>query len=387
MVQRALYRQSVPKDTQLQARGQGSRRVQTSGSVAENSAGVTQGIAVNPQGQRLEVGLKGAGAARIVESYAELFDAGGITSVAYYGTGQRTPTDGYYVLEGVESEPVIRGNGDGGNVVGRLRRKGSRKSHWRAVPTNPYSGYTSNLNDGFTRARVVVPSTATKVRWSNRDGATEEATAISAGVATEFGTVDIYDALDSSYESGTSNATLVYDLPYVHTGKHDAKVWDDRGNASKTDADGVLQWQKVYRSDHVFEGAAVVDTGRLRVYLDDEAQTITAEAWDSGTSSWSAVSLGTSDWVLYDTDIVGINQCRVDAQLEFSNTDGTDAIQFYRYDTVAHRGKAGLMFKDPPDEDNVDPTDLDSLLSPIQGEDNTDPQQTRALRSRQDLRL
>lgn len=386
MVQRALYRQSVPKDTQLQNRGSGSRQVQTAGSVAQGG-GVTESVAVNPSGQQLEIGLRGAGAARIIESYAELFDADGIEAVAFYGVDQRTPMDGYYALEGVESEPVIRGSGDGGSVVGRLRRKGTRKSHWRAVATNPYNGYSSSLNQDQTRARITVPSAATQVRWMNADGETEAASPFTSGNGTEQGDIDVYDARTSSFETDSSNATMIYDLPYMETGKVDAKVWDTRGFADKTDSDGVLQWQKVYRPDHVFEGACVLDTTRLRLYLDDDNQTISAEEWGPLAETWNSVSLGASDWVVYDVDITAINQCRVDAQVRFSNTDDNDAIQFYSYDLVAHRGRNDIMFKDPPDEANVNPSNLDTLLSPIADEDSYDPQQVRTLVDRDKTRL
>lgn len=395
MVKRALYRLAVPRDVQLQQRREGRRDVRTSGSLSPGSGGgATDAIAVQPTGQRLEVGLRSQGSSKIIEEYAELFDADGFDAVAYHGTrgygddygdSGRTPQDGYYALEGTESDPVIRGDGDGGSVTGRLRKKGTRKSHWRSVKTNPAT--ITNPFGSDTTGYIAAPDDARNVRWSNVDGDTEDATAVTTNNA-KHGDVTLYDAQASSFQTSSDNPELIYDLVHIHAGAVDCKVWDPRG-VDETDANGVLQWQKVFRPDHQFDGSEVViSTSLLRVYIDDVAQTITAERWNDATTAWESVTLGSSDWVPFDLDIVSIGASRVEFQLEFFNTNvGGGEETYYTYTGVAHRGRDDIQWQDPPNQTTVSTPDLDSLLNPIADPSTVDPQQRRSLRHRQETRL
>lgn len=384
MVRRRYYRRDIPLSSQTLDRQQLNRVLASEGAISGGGA-TLDSISLDPNDVMVEATYRGHDAERMKAEFEELFNAALIGPVPFYGltpdgTYRQTPKDGYYLPGSATTEPIDPRVGMSHGVwkvSGRIKRKGTPKSHWRAVRTNPAT--VTNPFGSDTTAYVGVDSNAAKVRWLNEETEATESASLVATRNAEVGDVEIYDADASSY----SQPTLIFELDFAEEGKVDTKIWDTRGNSNKTGTESVsgetvLQWQRVWDAEHFFDGKAVLDNGLARLAFDDGGNSLTAEEWNDGTASWDSVSLGASDWQLYDLDITDVYTNRIDAQVEFENTTNGN---LHRLDMSFKRGyNWPVWFR--PENGSAIPSGLNTKLTPVAATSDNDPQETGDVVSR-----
>lgn len=373
-----LYVLAIPGDALTGADNTRQRNTAQHGFVNQSGQSV-ESISQQPGTRRLRGAFRGAFAEDMAQELTELADTASFGHVPYFDEAGQTPDEGYYTMERSVVNPADPRMEYVHPFDVSLSKAGTRNTSWRTVelsvsnPSTPF-GVTD-------RAYVGVPGAATKVRWMNTEsGATQSAVAVDT-VSAEYGSVDRFDAYSAPYEPETR--ALVYDLDYAEEGKVDVSIWDTRGLA-KHDANNVRQWMHVFDPSHVFEGEAVIDTGRLRLTMDDTAQTMSATQWDAGTSTWTSVTLGTSDYELYDLDITYNDGSRVDAQLLFEDSVGGGT---YGLDASFLRGYDAVMFTTPENQSGAIPAGLDTLLAPIADTATHVADPTKTLTDRSEVRL
>lgn len=288
-------------------------------------------------------------------------------------------SDGYYTVGSATTGPYEeQAAGKLHEYTLSLESVGTRRTHFRAVACDIVTE-DNDFGSGAEEPYVGIDARAREgtVRWFDAASETLEAASPVATVTGEFGDVDLYDASTPSFDS----PRLIYDLPYADEGDVDVVVWDDRGKSAKTDADGVVQWQRVFSSGHGFAGSLVLSNRRVRLTVDDIAGTIAAEAYTSG--SWSDVALGTSDWVPIDIDVVTIGPAAARVQLLFENTS-TGAT--FPLDAFLYRGWTGVLFARTENHTGATPSGLIDLLSPIASDRLESPGPTATLVERSDVR-
>ena len=272
----------------------------------------------------------------------------------YHSDGQGSRDDGYVTASRAQVEPIDPRSKQFQRATLTLSEVGTPWSHWRAVRTNPQS-----VDNPFGSAGIVevgVPAAASKVRWLDEETGTRSAATVQVTRSAKGGDVDVYDASAPSIDQ----PTLIYDIDLADTAFTDPRVWDDRGQGSVTDGQNRVQWQKVFATEHRYDGQTVVENGLIRLFFNESASPgITAEDWDDGTSSWVSESLGSSSWELFDVDIRRIGTAIVSGRCEF-----TDGSSFHSLDFELARGFANVLWSNPPSEGTV-PTGLTDLLSPI----------------------
>jgi hypothetical protein len=223
-------------------------------------------------------------------------------------------------------------------------------------------------------AVVGVPADARKLRWLNEETGARETVTVQATRTTSSGRdVDVLFAEVSSYD----DPTAIYEIDYADIGWTDPRVWDDRGFADIEDADGRTQWQKVFATAHRYDGQAVVENGLVRLFFDEANNSLTVEEWDTGTASWSSVSLGASDWELYDADLRDIGLARVRAQVEFRDTTQSPTA-YHRLSMRLTRGINWPIWANSIEGSAV-PSGLQTLLDPVASATVFDAQATAAL--------
>lgn len=360
MTDRRLYALTIPAGLQTDT-SVGARQQQSQQGVLDSDTGALESIAAEPGERPLEVEYPGGLADVRAAELREL--AQGLSQpLPYYGIGTQTPADGYYIVEappGRRSGPVDPRDDRFQRVQTQLTKAGTIASHWRAVTTDPVQ--VDHPFGNTTEAPVGVPAAATKVRWYDGADATEEVTVQSTRTA-EFGDVDILHARNSTFTA----PDLIFELDYSEAGNTDPRVWDDRGQADRVDADGALQWQKVFAADHRFDGDAVLSSGLLRLFVDEPNNSITAEEYSSG--SWSSLSLSSSDWELFDLDIRTIGLAQAAGIMEFRDPTQSPTA-FHTLDWHLQRGAEDVLFAttDPV------PSGLETLLDPIAADHIYDP--------------
>lgn len=343
-------------------------------------APVAASISLQPNEQILQGEYRLKYSAKMAAEIEELFNAGAVESVPFHTVSGTSAEDGYYQLQNTKVKPLDpRGSDLSHEFDGILARVGSKRTHWRAVTTR----ITDVKNDFGTNdtAYIGVPSVASKVRWFNPTSKAREVPTVVATRNAELGDIDIVDANASSYR----NPTLLYEVDYSKEYEVDCRVWDDRGLSSRTDASGHLQWQKVFDVAHQFEGKAIAANGLFRITFDESTPSITAEEWDDVNSTWSSVSLGASDWDLWDVDLHRIGLSRIEAQVEFEDST-TSPNSYYRLDMVLHRGYNWPQWLRPADETNATPSGLVTKLDPIANDDQLNPQEVKTVVDRGDVR-
>jgi hypothetical protein len=375
MTDRRLYTAVIPSGAFDPASGDSTVRRQLSKLAALEGAPAVEATGAEPGEFGVRGQFRGKHAERATTELTELLQADVLDAVALYGVGASTPADGYYTAErGTNSR--LRPQTPGAlSFEGDLTREGTRASHRRAVGTDPKQ--RPHPFGNATTAYVGVPAAASKVQWLDYERSQTTPATPDDTVAAEFGDVDRYDigAAPSGYGD---RPYLVYDLPLANAGDVDAAVFDTYGE-SRIDAEGDFAWGQVFRGDHVFDGDAVIENGRLRVTLDEAAQSTTAERYTSG--SWSPVSLGASDWQLYDVDLTHPGAAQVRARLAFEDATSGD---LFELEAVLHRGWDDLQFYSPAGLSV--PPGLQTLLDPIAAGSVIDPQPERALIARSELR-
>lgn len=374
---RTLYTLPLPTDAQTST-GQEHRRQLSKQGTVDGSDPVAEAVSTDPNEFTLEGQFRGRYADVMATEIEELFSAGDVREVPFFGDFDG-PADGYYTLETVDVNPVHPGVDDLDQFNGRITYVGSRRSHWRALDCAPAP--VENDFGSEETALVGVPATASKARWFDAvSKQREEATPIETHSA-EHADVAVYDALDASFE----DPTLIYDVPYDAEGPIDPMVWDDRGEGDREDGDGVPQWQDVFDTRHNYVGDPVLSNGLVRLFVDEDANDLTAEEWDDGADEWSAVALGTSDWELFDLDITRIGIERVEAQVEFWDPTASPT-EYYSLDMLLRSGATEPQWIRPEDETSATPSGLQDLLDPVASAHAQSAQATQTVISRAEVR-
>lgn len=353
--------------------------------------------------------LKGPRASERARELAEFFRSAGsqpfaLSTVAANGAG----LDGYYITTSAERDPILSTPEEGSKAAEQISlrsmaRAGTQQSHWLGLATNPSEPDVSHGFGTAEEALVGVPASATKVQAidaaigpSERTSPTPEFTAPS-----EFGGVDVYDALAIGFD----NPIFLYNLPYDEAAKVDVNVYDTLGNADKFDTSGstaIRQWQHIFNPAHDPDGPIVLDNGLLRVRLDEANGTIEAEGFDDGSYGagpygagpyggyenpdnadvWHDALIGAADWSLLDANLTHISPVRVEAQLIFENdTDGS----LYAVDVQLGRGAPSLKVWVPKTVSDPIPSGLADLFDPIASESTWDPVLSRTLINRKEV--
>jgi len=332
-----------------------------------DALGAVESTGQQPADLRLNGQYRGEYAEMLRTELRELASSPTKDALAWYAIGGGDPDAGYYTAEST-SGGRLRPQADAITTFDvSLTQKGTRASHRRAIRPDPKERPHPWGND--TTEYVGVPAAAGKVQWLSRErDATAAATPVDT-VTAEFGSVERYDVAASPASVG-DRPYLVYDLPLSESGPVDAHVYDTYGRA-EINADGDFAWQEVHRSDHVPRGILVIENGRLRLRL-DETNGLAAERYSAG--SWAGVTLGTSDWRLFDADLRRPGAAQVRARLTFEDTTTGDLFELA---CVLPRGWADALFYSPADLQV--PSGLVTRLDPIAATTVKDVQPERTL--------
>jgi len=308
-----LYHQPLPREAQLSRSQQRRAQLAAQGRVDSDLAAVTQ-VSADP-GQRLLRGqFRGVYAEMMATEIESLFASDGIETVPFFRRGGG-PVDGYYSLENVSLDPPTAPKSAVQQYDGRLTRKGSRDSHYRAIFCSPTS--VSNLYGGLTEALVGLSTRASDVRWHNPDDGT---TTAASAVATNAGTnsnYNIYDALAPGFD----RPVLVYQIDYPDEYGTDVRVWDDRNRNfsetinNNTGATVKPAWERVFTTDRQFDGDLHVDTGAIELIF-------------GNTLSVNGGSLNSSSYSLTDWALLTIDQARVIVRATFSDGSNSTPLDF-----------------------------------------------------------
>lgn len=358
MTDRILHTQFIPGDSQTGLSETLRRRTATAGAVSEG-ASPARVISAEPGETTVDATYRGARAKMMAKEVAGLLDASDYDMIPYYGANESTDEDGYYIPASASDEPAeIRDEGSFYSVTGTLRKRGTRRSHWRSVTTAKATVDNDFGNDDV--AEIGIHDDARLVEWLNaRTGETESASAVRT-VDGEHATVAIYDVDDSDFD----DPTLIFDLPYEREGFADVRVWDDKGE-SRTDDDGNVLWRKIYDASHDPDGAFVLENDILRLVLndDDSEQTLDAYRWDEDADEYAEVSLGDSDWTTEYVDVRRIGSSRLRARVRFIDGSGDES---YTLVLTLTRGDESALWR-RREKDGVSPTPsgLEDLLEPV----------------------
>lgn len=268
---------------------------------------------------------------------------------------------GYYEATQVNVTPAQEARDDVYQYDVELAKAGTREDSRRAVRTNPQAVAGAFPSDG-TGPLVGIRATATDVLWYSDADGTEPASPVDT-VATEFGSVNRYNPSNAT----ASAPALTYDLPFSDDGPVDVRVLDTKGVSKITQSvtgTDVNRWTHAYHPGYQFSGPAVVDTGRIRLYLDgnptgSNRDDIAAETYDNSTDSWTAAGLdATNPWELVDWSFRRIRPARSIVRTRWD--DGTEQ---YQLDGHVERGAGGVTWV-VPENASSPPTELTDLLGP-----------------------
>ncbi|QLK25405.1 hypothetical protein HYG81_15125 [Natrinema zhouii] len=377
-----LYTLVVPSASQSQL-GNLQRQELAQLGVLNQDGGITEQLSSNPADQTLNGVYRGQYAEKMATEVDELSSASGFEAVPLAGMGASAPLDGYYAVEEANVEPAQAQTGRAQRYELSLSKKGTKNDHWRALETNPNEDIDHEFGND-TSLLVGVPAAAEKVQWLNDDDWTRTPASAAATRSAELGDVDIYDLDGGETAAGTSNPTLLYEIGYTDEEDVDTRVYDTLGNAAKLDVDGNLQWQKVFSTTHDFDAEVILDTGLLRLRLDEPNGTLEAEEWDAGTGSWTTVGLEADQPVtidLMDVDLMDVAMVRDRAQLTF-DVGG----KLFALNAIVTRGADTVQFTIPEGETGPIDPDLEDWLEPIASTSAVDPQPSKGLVSRREVR-
>jgi len=376
---RRLYTVSIPEDALQRRSGDQTQAQELAKLTGIATEGSVTNVGTNPGEFRVEGQFRGEAAELLAREVAELAASSGIDSVAFYDASTSVASAGYYSVEQIQNRRFRPQKPEVASFSVRLAREGTRDSHRRYVSTNMRQ-VTHDFGSDATE-RLGINDAAATVRWISEDRSQTTSASTTTTTPAEVGTVALYDPTDAPNDYDSPG--LVYQLDYADAGDVDSAVFDTYGRAEDA-LDGNFSWQQVFESTHEFEGNAVVENGVVRLEVDTGTNTLTAEQWDSGTSSWSAVSLGASGgWQVTEFDLVEVDPARVYSQFEFEDTDDGST---YRLDCFLHRGWDLLQFAVPQSGSGPIPTDLVTYLDPIASPRYTDAREDAGILSREVLR-
>jgi len=135
------------------------------------------------------------------------------------------------------------------------------------------------------------------------------------------------------------------------------------GSATVNDADTLVesQWQRVYLTDHEWQGNIVLESDRLRLVIDQPKDDLRAYRYNADEGQYNLVQLGASDWRLFDVDITSIGLATIEAQLEF---EGLTSGATHNLNLSLIRGLEDAVWSVPSNEDST-PQGLIDRLDPI----------------------
>jgi len=383
MPTRQLYNLRIPSDGQSDSGLAGLGHDIESLSGLDSDQPVVEALGISSGENSINATYSNPRAPVTSSEMEELLSASGFEHIPYYmpaNPGQSG--DGYIAVEDGSVQTASAHDTRVQSVSATFTRSGTRGDHRRQLKTNVSEVHRNEYGNEKT-ALVAIPATAGKRTWFKRKTRDREAVAVESTVEAEGGQLDLVDA---SAVSMSPRYQLIYDVGYDEEWRTDITLWDDMGYASKDDA-GVSYapaWMKVYRTGHEFEGVPVVDTGRLRLYL-DEANGLSVEEYDSGTDSWSSTSLPTSDWELFDVDVTGISPVKVGAQCVFRNPTTTPSGE-YALNLVARRGRSVVHWLTPDSVSDPVPDGLQDYLDPVADPAVLRPNNSLGLIAREEVR-
>ncbi|UIP00329.1 hypothetical protein Hbl1158_02870 [Halobaculum sp. CBA1158] len=320
-----LYAYAIPLDQAVQQTASSAAAKQTAENAALNAPATAEATAQTPNTRTISGVFGGIAADELAESLEELAGAAsaGFSVVPVYGSDAVDDlTDGYYILQSATTEP------ERPQAAGRLHRysveleaAGTRAQQLRAVHTSPNASIEQDIATPTTEQQYVgVDARATLTRWyDTTSGDLTSATPVDT-TETVHGDVDLYDPTSAP----TDAPALTYKLPYAQEYERDCVAHDTRGYADK-ESDGVINWQRVFATSHEIgsDAALVLSTRAIRVRVDEDAGTLTAEEWDAsaagGDGAWTDIALPASDWEPVDIDLVYLGPARIQAQVVFEN--------------------------------------------------------------------
>jgi len=352
-----LYAVPLPEQGRNRAGRTGTTEQQLQAILGSDS-GAVESIAPRPGERTLRQDYVDTYAAVRAQELAEL--ANGISSpLPLHAQTGTSLEDAYVTASRAEVEPIDpRGRDSFQRATLTISEAGSVAEDWRATRTA-----VTQVDHPFGNtldAVVGIPAAARKLRWLNEETGAREVPTVQATRTTASGRdVDVLHADASSYD----DPTAIYEIDYADIGWTDPRVWDDRGNANIDDNSGRTQWQKVFATGHRYDGQAVIENGLVRLLFDEGTNALTVEEWDTGTSSWSRVSLGASDWELFDVDLRDIGLARVRAQIEFRDTTQSPTA-FHRLSMRLTRGLNWPIWANEIEGAAV-PSGLETLLDPV----------------------
>ncbi|AXR80783.1 hypothetical protein [Natrarchaeobaculum sulfurireducens] len=294
--------------------------------------------------------------------------------------------DGYYVAS--SSTRYIKPSDDEHRrevVRTSLTRAGTDQRLVRALEAAPRLADHEFGND--LEAHIALPTDARKVRWFDPDSGDRELAEPVETVATAYGDVDVYDLEGwPDYEFDPDDPSeaplLVYEIDKDRDAEADVRLWDTRGYES-LEADGRRQWQHVFSKDHEYGGAIVLDTGRLRLWLDEDDGTVDAQEWDSSEAEWTDLELAAEQpesVAVFDIDVREIGMVRDVVQVTF-DVDG----ELFAMDAILESGAGEVLLEIPDGEDKPVPEAVEDWLEPIASRSLVDAQATKTLISRSNL--
>ncbi|SEW10246.1 hypothetical protein [Natrinema salifodinae] len=377
-----LYTLVVPQDSQSGLSAQLQQQLATAGILGQDG-GIVEQLSSEPGDQTITGLYRARYAGKMADELEELAQASGFDEIPLAGLDEATSKDGYYAIQDADVEQVQPHTTEVQRFDLSLTKKGTRNDHWRALETNRRQ-LDHEFGNSTSPVRVGVPAIASKVQWYNpEDQARAPASSIETRSA-ELGDVEIYDVDDGEAAVGTSTPTLLYEIAYTDEELADCRVYDTLGHGSKLDANGDLQWQKLFSTQHDFDAPIVMDNGRIRLRLDEPNGTLEAEEWDATNEVWSTVGLEAdqpSTVELFDVDLTGVAMVRDQAQLTF-DVDG----ELFALDAIVNRGYDDVQFTIPENENGPIDPDLEDWLSPIASTLVVDPNASKGLVARNEVR-
>jgi hypothetical protein len=378
MSDRLLHALHVPSDAQRQSGSERQRQLSKRGAV-DSDISSTESVRSQPGQQTISGQLRGRLAPLMAAEYEELFAASGVDTVPYTVRNGESQLDGYYAPENIGENFADARDDRIQSFDGVLTVQGSRRSHWRAVRSNPET--LDNPFGSDATPEFGVSTRSRKVRWfDDTTGSLQDAT-VQRRVQGEHDFIEIYDASEPSFD----RPVLLFDIPYTEEYPTDVTVWDtyDRdklyqetssadyqvgsatvGSATVTDTIDLetVQWQRVYVTDHDWTGDIIIETDRLRLLVDQPEDNLRVYQWNPSVGLWEQQQLGSSDWRLWDIDITHIGLVRVECQLEFENTTNGNK---YNLNAKLLRGLDNALFTIPPNESAPAPSGVVDRLDPI----------------------
>ncbi|ELZ12505.1 hypothetical protein C478_10526 [Natrinema thermotolerans DSM 11552] len=289
--------------------------------------------------------------------------------------------EGYYVGSSVDRDVVLsQEGGDDHHVVPlTLSRAGTSGSHYRALETRPVDDEIDHPYGNDTTLLVGLPAVAKQVQWFDPEGETRQLASPIETRSAEGGDVEIYDLADGEAAVGTGSPALVYAIALEAEGDVDVGVFDTQGSGDRAD------WAQIFSPKTGLTGSEVVMcNGLIRLRLDEPNSTLEAQRWDATNTTWTTVGLEAdqpSTVELFDVDLETVAMARDRAQLTFT-VDGS----LFALDAILARGDKDVLFTIPPNESGPIPADLENWLSPVASSSVVDPNASKDLVARSEVR-